>query len=101
MCMLYCCVKLLMNQLNINEIDIPGYDKYVNFRQNKRGGGVVVYINIGLQHTLRSDLTINCNDIFESCFVELKMNKTPIIIDDIIVHPTQMNKHSFMNITLY
>ena len=27
--------ETFMNQLNINESDIPGYGKYVNFRQNK------------------------------------------------------------------
>ena len=27
--------ETFMNQLNINESDIPGYDKYVTFRQNK------------------------------------------------------------------
>ena len=36
--------EILMNHLNINDSDIPGYDKYVNFMQNKRGGGVAVYV---------------------------------------------------------
>ena len=76
-----------MKQLNINESDISRYDKYVNFRQNKGGGGVVVYVHTDLQHTFRSDLTINHNDIFESCFVELKINKTPIIVGDIYCAP--------------
>ena len=64
----------------------------------KEGGGVVVYVCSDLQCTLRPDLTINCNDIFESCFLELKMNKTPIILSEICHAP---NKHSYMNITLY
>ena len=40
-----------MDQLNINESDNPGYDKYVNFRQNKGGGGVAVYVYSDLQNT--------------------------------------------------
>ena len=57
--------ETFMNQSNINESDIPGYDKYVNFRQNKEGGRVAVYVCTDLQHTLRPDLIINHNDIFE------------------------------------
>ena len=34
--------ETFMNQLNINESGIPGYDKYVNFRQNKGGWGISV-----------------------------------------------------------
>ena len=64
--------ETFMNQLNTNESDIPGYDKYVNFRQNKGGGGIVVYVHTDLQHICRPVLTITCNDIFESCFAELK-----------------------------
>ena len=33
--MLYSMCHYFMNQLNINESDIPVYDKHVNFRQNK------------------------------------------------------------------
>ena len=66
-----------MNQLNINESDIPGYDKGVNVRQNKGGGGVVVSVCTALQNNHRQDLTITHNDIFESCFVE-KLIKYPL-----------------------
>ena len=62
--------KTFTNQLNINESDIQGYDKYVNFRQKKDRGGVVVYVHTDLQYTLRPDLTINGNDIFQSSCVE-------------------------------
>ena len=41
--------ETVMNQLNINKSDILGYDRYVNFRQNK-GGEIAVY-----EHTLRPD----------------------------------------------
>ena len=70
-------------------------------RQNKRGVRVAVYIITDLQHTLRQDLTIYHNDIFESCFVELKKNKIPSIVGKINHAPTQMNKDSYMNITIY
>ena len=92
--LLWC--ETLMNQWNINESDIPGYDKYVNFRQNKGGGGVAVYVCTDLQHTLRPDLTINCNDIFESCFVQLKMNEMPIIVGEIYYAPTS-NEQTFLH----
>ena len=93
--------ETFINQLNINESDISGYDKYVNFRQNKGGGGVVVYVNTDLQHILKQHLTINYNDIFESCFVKLKINNTPIIVGE-IYHAPYSNKqillHEYNNI---
>ena len=46
-----------------------------------------VYVCTDLQHTLRPDLTINCNDTPGSFFVELKMNKTPIIVGEIYGTP--------------
>ena len=35
--LLWC--ETFVNQLNINESDIPGYDKYLNFRQSTGVGG--------------------------------------------------------------
>ena len=56
--------ETFINQFNINESGIPGYDTRVNFRQNKWRSGVTVYVHTDLQHKLRLYLTINCNDIF-------------------------------------
>ena len=56
----------------------------------------MVYVCTDLQHTLRPDLTINCNDIFESCFAELKMNKTPIIVGEIYCVPNS-NEETFLH----
>ena len=56
----------------------------------------MVYIYTDLQHTLRPDLTINHNDIFESCFVELKMNETPIIVGEIYCAPNS-NEHTLLH----
>ena len=88
--------ETFMDRLNINERDISGYNKDVNFRQNKGGGGIAVYVHTDLQHTLRPHLTINCNDIFESCFVELKMNKTLIIVGGIYCAPNS-NEQTFLH----
>ena len=82
-----------MNQLNINESVYPGYDKYANFRQNKGGCWVVC---TDMPHILRPDLTINHNDIFESCFVKLKMNKTPFIVGE-IYHAQNSNEQIFLH----
>ena len=47
--------------------------------KNKGGVGIAVYACTDLQYTPRPDLIINNNDIFELCFVELKINKTPTV----------------------
>ena len=85
--------ETFMNQLNINESYMPEYDKYVNFKQYKGRGGVGMYVCI---HILRQDLTINHNDIFESCYVELKINKTPIIAGE-IYHAPNSNEQTFLH----
>ena len=67
----------------------------------KGWGGVAVYVHTDLQHTLRPDMTINGNDIFELCIVELKINKTPIIAREIYHAPNSNEQTSLNELTLY
>ena len=64
-------------------------------RQNIGRGSVAVYVHTDLQHTLRPYLILNHNDIFGSCFVELKINKTPIIVGE-IYHALNSNEQTFL-----
>ena len=55
-----------------------------------------MYVCTNLQHTLRPDLTINHNDLFESCFVELKINTTSITVGE-IYHAPNSNEETFLH----
>ena len=45
---------------------------------------------------LLDQMTINHNDIFESCFVVLKINKTPIVGGE-IYHASNSNEQKFLH----
>ena len=61
-----------MNEFNVNECRIPGYNLiYKNRSNDKRGGGVAILLDDCLQFTFRNDLSIIDSEGFESCFVEL------------------------------
>ena len=52
--------------------NIPGYNMEQQYRKNKRGGGVSLYLHNVLQYTLRNDLKIgNDPESINSIFVEI------------------------------
>ena len=58
-----------------------------NSRSQSRGGGVdlyeiYTYINCSLNFTIRSDLTIMHEKIFESLFIKIESNNSTIICGD-------------------
>ena len=58
----------------IDTYGILGYNHVYNYRSEKRGGGVSLYIKDDLEYTRRNDLSI-FNTSLESCFVELPSNQ--------------------------
>ncbi len=61
-------------------IQIPNYTIEGFCRQNKRGGGVALYIKQDLEYSIRNDLCVNYSEI-ESCFIELfNTHKVNVII---------------------
>ena len=55
-----------------------------------------MYVHTDLQQILRPDLTINCNDIFDLCFVELKVSKIPLLFGE-IYHALNSKVQTFLH----
>ena len=60
-----------LTKQNMDEFSVP-QNKFVRkSRNNKRGGGVGVYVNQSYQFTERADLSRNLDSVMEAQFIEL------------------------------
>ena len=73
--------------------NLCNYTFVSNSRSQSRGGGVGLYINCSLNFTMRSDLTIMHEKIFESLFIEIESNNLTIICG-VIYRPPSKNSNS-------
>jgi len=79
-----------MQGIHINLVD---YTFISNSRLKCRGGGVGMYINNLLSFTVRDDLNIMDEKIFESLFIEVEYNKCTIICGVIYRAPINDSKN--------
>ena len=63
----------LTNEDDISIFQLEGYKMVNNYRAQKRGGGVCIYVSNHLRFRFISNLTLMKNDIIESITIELKM----------------------------
>lgn len=68
----------------ISEVNIPGYNMFLNCRENKRGGGVMLYIKDTISAT---EIKKENRSAYESVYVKIKINKTYLIIATIYRPP--------------
>jgi len=64
--------ETFLNDNNISLCKIPGYRLIEKHRINCSRGGVALLVSSDLSYTIREDLTIFHEGIFESCFIEIK-----------------------------
>jgi hypothetical protein len=86
-----------LNQFNFSLYGIDGYFSEHNFRQNRRGGGVALYIKNTIKYKCRTDLDI-LNDFIESKFIEIQTETTGIekpIIVGVIYRPPNTDIEDF------
>ena len=84
-----CLTETWENGSNINQnslLQLGGYISVHQIRKRRKGGGIVIFIGDSLLHKLRSDLTINCEDI-ESLSIEILNSQTRNIIFNVIYRP--------------
>ena len=60
----------------ISEVSIPGYNMFLNCRENKRGGGVIMYVKDNINAT---EISRPSTPSYEAVYVKLKVNKKHII----------------------
>ena len=68
----------------ISEVNIPGYNMFLNCRENKRGGGVLLYIKDTINAT---EINKEKRSAYESVYVKIKINKQYLIIATIYRPP--------------
>lgn len=86
--------ETFMNENNINDCNLEGYNMEYKHRSNKTQGGVAVYVNSKLNYKYREDLSIFYEGVIETCFIELinKNNSNNIIIGEIYRTPNSDEK---------
>ena len=60
----------------ISEVSIPGYNIFLNCRENKKGGGVCMYVRDTITAT---EINRSSSPSYEAVYVKLKVNKKHII----------------------
>ena len=60
-----------LNDSNVDLYELRGYQQENNYRKNRRGGGVSIFIKEGIEYKLRPDLDIY-NDDIETIFIEIE-----------------------------
>ena len=68
----------------ISEVSIPGYNVFLNCRENKRGGGVIMYIKDNINAT---EISRASTPSYEAIYVKLRVNKKQIIVATIYRPP--------------
>ena len=91
------CEAFLMD-INANQYNIPGYNLLYKNRTTSNRGGVAIYINSKYTYISRDDISINEPGIFESIFVEIKSNKSNMLIGEIYRIP---NTNELSSISKY
>ena len=76
---------------------MEGYDFTSAHRENKKGGGVGIYIAERLKYKLRKDLNINIYETIESTFTEVATENGENIIVVVIYRPPNNKIETFEN----
>ena len=81
----------------MDEFSVP-QNKFVRkSRNNKRGGGVGVYVNQSYQFTERADLSRNLDSVMDAQFIELNYKPSYILIG-VIYRPPNDNYNLYDNL---
>ncbi len=68
----------------ISEVNIPGYTIFLDCRENRRGGGVILYIKDSIDAI---EINKNKRSAYESVYVKIKVNRKRVIIGTIYRPP--------------
>ena len=78
--------------------EIDGYNLELTNRQNKRGGGVCLYVDENINYKVRNDLNeIKHPEYTESLFIEIEQSKSKNIIVGVIYRPPDQDIKEFNN----
>ena len=87
-----------LNDINKDNFNLPGYDYIGSNRENKRGGGVGMYVSKQLQYKTRNDISINVENRIETSFIEICTSKGKNVIVGTIYRPPNNTIDTFENL---
>ena len=87
-----------LKDINDPLIKIPCYSMEGFCRQNKRGGGVALYIKEEYNYTIRSDLCSTDTLSIETCFIEVENSTTSNIIIEVVYKPPDVPCYKFTEV---
>lgn len=74
-------VKLdLLNEEKENDVQLEGYELFALNRQNKRGGGVAVYVRNIFECKIIQELTTIVDDVMECITIEIILKRSQKVI---------------------
>ena len=73
---------------DLSYFQLDGYDMYHLDRGNKNVGGVAIYIQNTLKHTIINHMTYAMDDVLECLSVEVLLHSKDIVISCLYKHPT-------------
>ena len=85
--LLLVCETFLTDE-KVNSCQIDNYTLVETHRSHRRGGGVAIYINKKIKFEERLDLQIFIDGHIESQFIEIVLNKKPVIIGELYRVPS-------------
>ena len=86
----------LCETLSVNMYELENYDLLYNNRQNKRGGGIAMYIDKSLQYKKINELTCVTESI-ESLFIEVDSKYKKNTVFGVIYRPPGQSIDLFIN----
>ena len=86
-----------LGETNYKNFNLEGYDFMSAQRENKKGGGVGIYIAERLKYKLRKDLNINIYETIQSTFIEVATENGKNTIVGVIYRPPNNKIETFEN----
>ena len=88
-------VYLEANNVNYSLLNISGYNSLTNYRTDRRGGDVAIYIHESLAYKERLDLTTNITSNDECEFADVQHSSFGTKFIGVIYRPPDTNVNSF------
>ena len=74
--------ETFVSDLNVNFVNLPGYQCFNKNRSGRIGGGILVFVRDGI--TVKQVLDTPFNDVVESLFVLLEVDSKPMCVGELI-----------------
>ena len=83
------------NSVNVNDFYIPNYNATYTNRCNKRGGGVLIYVNKDIPFKKLENYSVSMNELFEIVSIELQLQGCKNVIVSCVYRTPGSNMEQF------